>query len=118
VPGRAIRRSSLVVLVVALPPNAHLVPPFWCSVEPLVHPPEAVHSARIGGIGVVDDAVFKHECAHARPFALEGGRIDSTHGCKLVLRSLAAAFLTRSPQPLRFAGEVVLDTIALLLLGV
>src|ERR1700730_675289 len=36
-------------------------------VEPLVHAPEAIQSARIGRIGVVDDAVFAHEAAHARP---------------------------------------------------
>ena len=29
------------------------------AVEPLVHAPEAVQSARIGGIGVVDDAVLE-----------------------------------------------------------
>src|SRR5437899_4478879 len=59
-------RSSFAVLVVAAPPDACLVPPFWCAVEPLVHSPEAVHSARIDGIGVVDDVVVEHECAHAR----------------------------------------------------
>src|SRR2546428_3597436 len=49
------------------------------------------------------------------PFAMVRGRIGSAHGCELVLRRLAAAFLTRSPQQLGFAGEVVLDTLALLL---
>src|SRR5260370_5605164 len=49
-------RSALVVLVVAAPPDARLVAAFGGTVEPLVHAPEAVHSARIGGIGVVDDA--------------------------------------------------------------
>src|ERR1700740_3255283 len=104
-----IYRSSLAVLVVATPPDACLVPPFWCAVEPLVHSPETVHSARIGGIGVVHDAVLNRECAHAGPFAMVGWRIGSAHGCKLVLRSLATAFLTRLPQQLRFAAEVVLD---------
>ena len=41
----------------------------WGAVEPLVHTPEAVQSARISGIGVVDDAIFEHERAHARPVA-------------------------------------------------
>src|SRR5437016_5550934 len=49
-------RSALVVLVVAAPPGDRLVTPLGCAVEPLVHAPEAVQSARIGGIGVVDDA--------------------------------------------------------------
>ena len=52
-------RSPLGVLVVAAPPDARLVAPLGCAVEPLVHAPEAVHSARIGGIGVVDDAVLE-----------------------------------------------------------
>src|SRR5437879_2788242 len=98
--------------------NTRLIASFGGTVEPLVHSPEAVHSARIGGIGVVDDAVVEHECAHARPFAMVGGRIGSAHGCELVLRRLAPAFLTRPPQQLRFAGEVVLNTVALLILGV
>src|SRR6267378_170364 len=48
------RRSALLVLVVALPPDTRLVAPLGGAVEPLVHAPEAVQSARIGGIGVVD----------------------------------------------------------------
>src|SRR5260370_10775939 len=52
--------SLAVVLVVAAVPEAALVAPAWRAVEPLVHAPEAVQSARIGGIGVVDDAVLEH----------------------------------------------------------
>src|SRR5438874_1323252 len=59
-------RSSLVVLVVPAPPEARLVAPLGCAVEPLVHAPEAVHAARISGIGVVDDAVLERERTHAR----------------------------------------------------
>ena len=44
-----------------------------CAVEPLVHTPETIQSARIGGIGVIDDAVFEHEGAHARPIARKVG---------------------------------------------
>src|SRR2546425_2087667 len=62
-------RSALVVLVVAAPPDARLVAPLGGAVEPLEHAPEAVHSARVGGIGVVDDAVLERERAHARPLA-------------------------------------------------
>src|SRR5438128_5288832 len=59
-------RSALVVLVVAAPPDARLIAPLGCAVEPLVHAPKAVESARIRGIGVVDDAVLERERAHAR----------------------------------------------------
>src|SRR5256712_10337733 len=66
-PRQPRRGSALVVLVVAAPPHARLVTPLRGAVEPLVHAPEAVQSARIGGIGVVDEAVLEHERAHARP---------------------------------------------------
>src|ERR1700737_2486257 len=46
-------RSALVVLVVAEPPDARLVASLGGAVEPLAHAPEAVQSARIGGIGLV-----------------------------------------------------------------
>src|SRR6266850_5705553 len=72
--------SILVVHVVVAPPDARLVAPPGGAVEPLVHTPEAVQSARIGGIGVVDDTVLDHERAHARPLAGERGRIGSAHG--------------------------------------
>jgi hypothetical protein len=39
---------AMLVVVVAAQPEARLVPPLGGAVEPLVHPPEAVHSARIG----------------------------------------------------------------------
>src|SRR5947199_2048556 len=42
--------SALLVFVVATPPDARLVAPLGSAVEPLVHAPEAVQSARIGGI--------------------------------------------------------------------
>src|SRR5207247_5550596 len=58
-PRQPRRRSALVVLVVAAHPDARLVAPPGCAVEPLVQAPEAVQSARIGGIGVVDDAVLE-----------------------------------------------------------
>src|ERR1044071_7491510 len=72
--------SALVVLVVAAPPDARLVAPLGRAVEPRVHAPEGVHPARIGGIGVVDDAVLARERAHARPLAGVGGDISSRHG--------------------------------------
>src|SRR6267143_2416625 len=68
-------RSALGVLVVAAPPEARLIAPVGCAVEPLVHAPKAVQSPRIGGIGVVDDAVLERERADARPLAHERGRV-------------------------------------------
>src|SRR5271170_3244232 len=55
------------VFVVAAKPDACLVAPLGGAVEPLVHAPEAVQTARIGGIRVVDDAVLEHERAHSWP---------------------------------------------------
>src|SRR5262245_8857219 len=75
--------SALAVLVVAAPPDARLVAPLGGAVEPLIHAPEAVHSAGIGGIGVVDDAIVEHECAHARPFARVRGCVGSASGREL-----------------------------------
>src|SRR5512134_3237286 len=72
--------SAPVVLVVAAPPDARLVAPLGGAVEPLVHAPEGVQSARIGGIGVVDDAVLERERAHARPLARVRGHVGSAHG--------------------------------------
>src|SRR3989442_5938071 len=79
-PRQSRRRSALVVLVVAAHPEACLVAPLGCAVEPLVHTPEAVQPARIGGIGVVDDAVLERERAHARPLARVRGHVGSGHG--------------------------------------
>src|SRR5207245_2062205 len=74
------RRRSALVLVVAAHPDARLVTPLGGAVEPLVHAPEAVQSARIGGIGVVDDAVLERERAHARPLTRVRGRVGSDSG--------------------------------------
>src|SRR5436305_6953620 len=73
-------RSALFVLVVAAPPDARLVAPLGCAVEPLVHAPEAVQPARIGGIGVGDDAVLDYERAHAWPLAPARRPVRSAHG--------------------------------------
>src|SRR5437868_11248913 len=82
--GRLARRPwcfrSALVLVVVAPPGARLVAPLGGAVEPLVHTPEAVQSARIGRIGVVDGAVLEHERAQARPLACERGRVGSGQG--------------------------------------
>src|SRR5918996_311913 len=83
-------RSALLVLVVTAPPDARLVAPPGGAVEPLVHAPEAVQSARIGGIRVVDDAVLERERAHARPLARVRGHVSSGHGRELGDGPLAA----------------------------
>src|SRR5580692_12581525 len=72
-------RSSLAVLVVSLPPETILVSPLRGTVEPWVHAPEAVEPSRIGGIRVVDHAVFEGERAHARSLANVRRRVRSAH---------------------------------------
>src|SRR5215469_842967 len=61
-----------VVFVVAAPPHTVLVAAEWRAVEPWVHAPDGVHSALVGRVGVVDDAVLERESAHAGPFASVG----------------------------------------------
>ena len=72
--------SVLVVRVVMAQPGARFVAPHRRPVEPLVHAPEAVESARIGGIGVIDDAVLEHKRAHAGPLPRIGGDVGAGHG--------------------------------------
>ena len=96
----------------AAPPDVSLVAPFGGAVEPLVHAPEAVQSARVGGIGVVEDAVLEHECAHARPLARVSGHVGSGRSRDVDDGPLVAQL----PCPL--APVVVFDvSLALLLLG-
>src|SRR5262249_59480704 len=92
--------SLLVVLVVVTPPGAGLVAALRGAVEPLVHAPESVHAARIGGIRVVHGAVLAHERAHAWPFAHVGGLVDPGH------RRVTAARRARAglPRRLRAVG--------------
>src|SRR5215475_14396129 len=122
-PRQPRRRSALVVLVVAAPPEARLVASPGGAVEPLVHTPEAVQSARIGGVGVVDAAVLERERAHARPLPRVGGHVGAGNrsalggsvGCRArgYCGPLAAAYLRH-----RLAPVVVFDApLALLLFG-
>src|SRR5213593_5131452 len=95
----------------AAPPDARFVSPLGGAVEPLVHAPEAVQSARVGGIGVIDDPVLEDERAHARPLARVRGGVGSAHG-REGDSPLAAPF------PRRLAPVVVFDAaLALLFLG-
>src|ERR1700733_4941691 len=70
------------VLVVAPPPDALLVATLGRAVEPLIGAPESVEPARIGGIGVVNDAVFHCESAHARTIAHECSPVSSARRCE------------------------------------
>ena len=117
--------SALVVLVATAKPESSLVASLWSAVKPLVHSPESIQSARIGGIGVVDDAILEHERAHARSLARVRGRVGSAHGREFRDRPLAPA---RSPLSnglpcerltcRRLATVVVFNaSLALLLLG-
>src|SRR5207248_4812419 len=49
-------------------PEAGLVAAEGRAVEPLVHAPQAVQAARVGRVGVVDDAVLQRERAHTGSF--------------------------------------------------
>src|SRR5262245_3301748 len=61
--------SVMAVPIVVAPPDTRLVAALGGAVEPLVHAPQAVQAARVGRIGVVDDAVLQDERAHAWPLA-------------------------------------------------
>ena len=68
------------VLVVPPKPWPRFVPPIWCPIEPLVHSPERVEAARVGGICVIDDAFEECKRAHARRLSGVGGDVGSGHG--------------------------------------
>src|SRR5258707_2200402 len=106
--------SAIIILVMAAPPDALLVATFGGAIDPLVHAPEAVQSPRIGGIGVVDNAVLEQERAHARPIARVGGRVGPACGRELSDR------LRHRGRVHRVAAALVVvfyDPLALLLLG-
>src|ERR671924_626609 len=49
------------------------------AVEPLVHAPEGVDPASVGGVRVVDDAVLEREGAHPRRLTQVSGHVGSRH---------------------------------------
>jgi hypothetical protein len=71
------------VLIVPPKPRPRFVPPMRRPVEPLVHSPKRVKAARVGGVGMVDDAVGECERAHARRLASVGGEVGAGHGREL-----------------------------------
>src|ERR1700733_6000405 len=103
------------VFVVATPPHALLVAPLGRTVEPLIGAPESVQSTRMGGIGVVDDAVLDRESAHARPIARKGSPIgsarrrepgDSIGNLRRGERMVAAPIIVFNPsRALLFLGD-------------
>ncbi len=93
------------------PPDVRFVTAHGGAIEPLVHAPESVQSARIRRVGMVDGAGLEDERAHARPLARVRRRVGTAHRREGDV-PLAAA-LPRSLAPV-----VVLDaSLALLLLG-
>src|SRR2546428_37819 len=82
-------RLALLVLVAAAEPRPGLIPSLRRPVEPLVHAPEGVHTAGVGGVGVVDDAVSERERAHPRCLTCIGRRVSSDHGGEIGDRTLA-----------------------------
>src|SRR5262249_44444587 len=112
--------SLATVLVVASPPHAfRFVATLGRAVEPLVHTPHPVQSARKGGIGMEDCAVLECERTHTRPFANVCGHISSSRGRVIAYRRpfhLSCHPLARAHLPGRLAVVVILDlTVALLL---
>src|SRR5205823_5168841 len=101
-------RSALVVLVVAAPPEPRLVATPRCAVQPLIHAPQTVHSARIGGIGVVDDAILQHERAQALPLSNERRPVGARSGGDLGGWPLLTG---RQQRLLVLWVEVVLDVV-------
>src|ERR1700737_284947 len=108
------RERLALVFVVAAPPDAGLVPPVRRPIEPLVHAPEAVQSARISGIGVVDGAVLERERTHARPLAYVRVHVGSAHGSELT--GPVGCRARRYWGDRFFAFVVVLDALVLFLL--
>src|SRR5262249_22238689 len=115
--------SALVVRVVVAQPIARLVASLGGAVEPLVHAPEAIQSARIGGVGVIDDAVFEDERAHARSLARVGAHVGAGHGGAIPSPVGRRPWAYLGPCPATLLGcrralvVVVGDTLPLLLCG-
>src|SRR5262252_9277745 len=102
--ARSDDRSTLVVFIMAAPPDVGLIAAFWCAIEPLIHAPHAVDSARVGGIGVVDHSVLEREGTHARSFTHVRRRVRARHCGDFGDWALGAAQL-----PHGFAPVVVVD---------
>src|SRR5438132_4229813 len=101
------------ILVVAAPPDAVFVASLGGAVEPLIHTPKPIQSACVSRIGVVNDAVFERERAHARPLAYVRVHVGSAHGGELTGSVGRRARRYRGNRLL--ALVVVVDSLALFL---
>ncbi len=89
-------------------PQPRFIPPIRCSVEPLVHSPERVEAARVGGVCVVDDAVGECERAHARSLAGVGGDVGAGHGREIAYASRVGYRAERAVVVVDAAGALLL----------
>src|SRR5205814_8568066 len=83
-------RSTLAVLVVSPPPETLLVAAPRRAVKPLIHAPQAVNAAGVGGIRVVDHTILEHERAQAMPLPNERRPVGASSGRDLGRRPLLA----------------------------
>lgn len=112
------------VLVVTPPPHSLFVPAQRRTIEPLVHGPESVQSARVGGVCVINDAILEYERAQARPLAQVRVHVHAAHRPKIRRRVRGRPCGDPGPTigrgarewPGRFAPVIVLDANDLLLL--
>src|ERR1700722_961249 len=103
---------ALAIFVMTAEPRPGLVASLRRAIEPLVHAPEAIQSAHIGGIAVVDDAVLDDERAEARPIKRVGRPVGSAHGRQLDDRPWRRSYVHGVPGAL----VVVVDRPGALLL--
>src|SRR6266481_5365110 len=62
--------GSLLILVMPFPPQtAILVATFGRAIEPLIHSPKSIHSARVSRVSVINNSVLERECAHSGTLA-------------------------------------------------
>ena len=76
------------ILIMTSPPYAGFITALGSAVQPLIHAPQAVETAGVGGIGVVDDTVFDDERAHpgaiTRVSSAVGSRCRGKRGDELL----------------------------------
>src|SRR5215469_11094 len=103
----------------ATPPDARLIAALGSAIEPVIDAKESVHTARIGGIGVINNAILENERAHALPVAVKSGNIHTACICELGLGRIPASLLARSPPEYvtrgRFALKIIVRACPLLL---
>lgn len=65
--ARAGAFSARIVFVVAAPPkiDISIIASLRGAIEPLIHSPESIHSARVSRVSVIDNSVLERERAHS-----------------------------------------------------